>query len=162
MPIFKPTVIKKSITDISPLLLYELGILGLILDVDNTLAKSDDKQPVDGLDQWLEDMRQGGIDLIILSNNSARRVRPFAQSLGLRYISMAFKPLPPGYLRAIRAMGLERKRIAIVGDQIFTDVLGGNICGCKSILTEPVLLETKLSFRIRRRFERILLKKYRP
>ena len=76
------------------------------------------------------------------------------------FISLGCKPLPTGYLRGVRALGEKRKNVAIVGDQIFTDVLGGNLVGVKTVLLTPNKLEDGLSFKIRRNLEKKIYKHY--
>ena len=105
-------------------------------------------------------MQQSGIKLMVLSNSKRYRIEPFAASIGLPFISLGCKPLPTGYLRGVKALGENRKNVAIVGDQIFTDVLGGNAVGVKTILLTPIKLEDGWSFKIRRKLEKKLYKKY--
>ena len=156
----KPDIRLNRITDVSEQMLKNIGISALILDVDNTLSTHHGSEYVVGLENWLDGMRTAGIKLLILSNSKEKRVKPFADGLGLAYISLGLKPLPIGYLRCLKKLGTKRKNTAIVGDQIFTDVLGAKLSGITAILTRPILPEDKLSFRIRRKAEKFLLKKY--
>ena len=86
----------RQTVDITPQFLKKNGIKGLILDVDNTLAKHDDQTPAAGITEWLDDMRKNDIKLIIVSNNHPERVRPFAEPLGLDFVSESGKPLRKG------------------------------------------------------------------
>ena len=156
-----PDIYLNRVTDITPDILNYLNVKGLILDVDNTLSTHHGMQPVDNLNEWLATMKAGGIPLIILSNSKEKRVKPFASKLGLKFLSLGLKPLPFGYIRAAKKLNLKVKDVAIAGDQIFTDVLGAKLSGAKVILLKPILLEDKLSFKIRRNLERKLLKKYK-
>ncbi len=158
--LLKPHIKLEKITDISLELLKKFNITSLILDVDNTLSTHHGQQLTVGLTEWLKLMREGGIKLIVLSNSKEQRVKPFAEKIGLNYISLGLKPLPFGYIRAIKLQGSNRKNTAIVGDQIFTDVLGGSMVGVKKILLTPILPETGLSFRIRRKLEKAVFKIY--
>lgn len=110
---------------------------------------------------WLEKMRAHGIRLVIVSNNNDRRIRPFAEQLGLAYTANALKPLVFGFRRTAKKMGLSGRQIAVVGDQIFTDILGGNRFGAVTILVEPLQPETGLFFRLKRRLELRVLRRYR-
>ena len=159
--IFKPKYKFDRITDLTPSFLIQNNITALILDVDNTLSTHHGQQLTDGLEKWLGSMHENSIKLIILSNSKRRRVEPFAAKISLDFISLGLKPLPFGYLRAIKKLNVSRKNSAIVGDQIFTDVLGGNTVGVKTILLTPILPETGWSFRLRRKAETFLLKKYK-
>ena len=159
--LLKPDIKLDRITDIKIELLKKYGISALILDVDNTMSTHHGQILTDGLSDWLVYMQSGGIDLTILSNSNEKRVAPFAAKVGLDYISMGLKPLPFGFLRAVRSLGVKRKNAAIVGDQIFTDVLGGNAAGLKTVLLTPIKPETALRFRFKRRLERLIFKIYK-
>ena len=157
----KPKFKFNRITDISFEFLLKNNIEALILDVDNTLSTHHGEELVDGLERWLEYMNEKGIKLIILSNSKKSRVEPFAKKISLDYIPLGLKPLPFGYIKALRLLKSKRNNTAIVGDQIFTDVIGGNTVGVKTILLTPILLETGWSFKLRRRLEKILYKIYK-
>ena len=131
------------------------------MDVDNTLSTHHGHILTDGLPEWLQLMKDNGIKLIILSNSKDARVKPFAEKINLPYISLGLKPLPTGYLKALKALGTKRRETAIVGDQIFTDVLGGNAVGIKTILLDPIKLETSKSFKFKRKLERLVYKIYK-
>ena len=135
-----------------------LGVDCLLLDVDNTISTDHGTELVEGLTEWIEKMRSAGVKLYILSNARGCRVLPFAERIGLPYISLALKPLPFGYLRGVKRSKGRIKSTAIAGDQIFTDVLGGRLSGVKTILLTPVLPEKKLRFRVRRRLEKAVFK----
>ena len=158
---FLPNIYLNRVTDITPKILEELNIKGLILDVDNTLSTHHGMKPVDNLDEWLKSMHNANVPLIVLSNSKEKRVKPFALKLGLNFLSLGLKPLPFGYIRAAKKLNLKVKDVAIAGDQIFTDVLGAKLSGAKVILLKPILLEDKLSFKIRRKLEGKLLTKYK-
>ena len=158
MSLFSPTIILKRITEITPLILKEQGVEYLLLDVDNTLSTHHGTILIDGLTGWIEATLNSGIKLMVVSNSKEKRIKPFAAKIGLPFVSLALKPLPFGYNKAVKALGADKKKTAIVGDQIFTDVLGANLYGIKSFLTRPVLLENGVSFKIRRYFEKKLLK----
>ena len=146
----KPKFKFDKITDISLEFLKENEISALLLDVDNTLSTHHGQQLTCGLEVWRDEMKNGGIRLLVLSNSKEKRVKPFCEKIGLPYISLALKPLPFGFLKAIKTVKLKKKRIGVVGDQIFTDFLGGNLAGIKTILLDPILPEDGFSFKIRR------------
>lgn len=146
--------------EISPAFLKKHGIKGLILDVDNTLTTHDNPVPAEGIREWLDTMRAAGIKLIIVSNNHPERVRPFADPLGLDFVSDSGKPLRRGYKAAMKKMGLKASETAAVGDQLFTDVWGANISGVTMLYVEPMELEPKSKRFIR--FKRVLEKPFLP
>jgi len=157
---FFPSIYLKSITALTPALLRRLGIRGLILDVDNTLTTHDNPEPDAEVLSWLEVMRQHRIEMIILSNNRASRVRRFATILRMGFTANAKKPLVSGFARAAAQLGLSKDKIAVVGDQVFTDILGGNRFGAKTILVRPLKPENTLFFRFKRWLERDILRTY--
>ena len=157
---FFPNIYLKSITALTPALLRRLGVRGLILDVDNTLTTHDNPEPDAQVLRWLEVMRQQQIEMIILSNNRPRRVRRFAEILQMDFTANAKKPLACGFRRAAARLGLSKDKIAVVGDQIFTDILGGNLFGAKTILVRPLEPEKALFFRLKRWLERDILRAY--
>ena len=155
---FKPEIKLERVTDITLDILKKYNISALILDVDNTLSTHHGHILTDGLPEWLQLMKDNGIKLIILSNSKDARVKPFAEKINLPYISLGLKPLPTGYFKALKALGTKRRETAIVGDQIFTDVLGGRVVGVRTILLTPIKLETTWGFRFKRSIERVLIK----
>ncbi|MEE1053182.1 MAG: YqeG family HAD IIIA-type phosphatase [Acutalibacteraceae bacterium] len=158
--LLKPDVKFHGITDITVEALEKFGIKALLLDVDNTMSTHHGTVLTDGLCEWIAAMQQSGIKLMVLSNSKRRRIEPFANRIGLPFISLGCKPLPTGYLRGVKALGEKRKNTAIVGDQIFTDVLGGNIVGVKTVLLTPIKLEDGWSFKLRRKLEKKVYKRY--
>ena len=108
----------------------------------------------------MRSMEKSGFRMIIISNNFKNRVQAFGSVFGLDTLSFAVKPLPVGYLRAARRLGVKHRECVIIGDQIFTDILGANLCGMKSVLLTPIEPEEGFTFRVRRSLERGLRKKY--
>ena len=154
----KPKIQLNKVTNITPDLLKRHNINCLILDVDNTICINKGKNMIVGANRWLLKMKAAGIKLIILSNAKPQRMGPIAQRLDLPMVALGLKPLPFGYFRAAKKMDVSIKNCAIVGDQLLTDILGGNLAGVKTILVTPTLLETSRGFKIKRAIERKLLK----
>ena len=157
--LFKPTYVFDKVGDISPEFLKKKGIRALILDLDNTLTTHNNPEgPAKSLD-WVNSMKKAGIKLIIVSNNHPPRVKPFADKLDIEYECEGKKPLTFGYTRAIKRLGLPKRQVASVGDQIFTDVLGCNLKGIRSLFVFPIEPETSRPFRFKRWCERPFLPK---
>lgn len=154
MALFLPTAAVERVTDITPELVRSMRANALLLDVDNTLAMHGSQTPFPETVEWAGRMRASGISIMLMSNNFKERVAPFAALYGLPFISMAMKPLPAAYRRAVRKLGAKRKEAVAVGDQIFTDIVGANLARVKSILLVPSQEERSFSFRIRRFLER--------
>ena len=155
---FKPHIRLDRITEITVELLNKFEIKALILDVDNTLSTHHGQVLTDGLEDWLKYMNDNGIKLVILSNSKQERVEPFAKKINLDFFSLGLKPLPFGYIKAVKFLKEKRKNCAIVGDQIFTDIIGGNTVGVKTVLLTPIKPEDGWSFKLRRRLEKVLFK----
>ena len=157
--LFKPTYVFNNITEITADFLNKHNIKGLILDLDNTLTTHNNPNPPQSSLDWLDKIKKSGIKMMIVSNNSAERVTPFAKALGLHFVPNGRKPLTFGYTQAIKEMGIHKKSIAAVGDQIFTDILGSNLKGIRSLFVFPIEPETSLPFRFKRACEKPFLPK---
>lgn len=157
--LFKPTYVFNDVTEITADFLNKHNIKGLILDLDNTLTTHNNPTPPQSSLDWLDKMKKSGIKMMIVSNNSAERVTPFANALGLHFVPNGKKPLTFGYTQAIKEMGIHKKNIAAVGDQIFTDILGSNLKGIRSLFVFPIEPETSLPFRFKRACEKPFLPK---
>lgn len=158
--LFQPFSYFKRITDISVEYLKSKEIDSLILDVDNTLTTHDNPVPLENLDKWIANMRNNGIKMIILSNNHCERVKPFADLIGIDFVYDGKKPLKSGFKRAINKMKATKQNTAVIGDQIFTDIIGANYFGIKGILLEPIELEKTNFFKLKRKLEIPVIKKY--
>ncbi len=155
-----PDAYLKNIKEITLDFLNRNNIKGLILDIDNTLIDYD-KNLLDGTEKWCNNLKQNGIKLMILSNtNKVKKVEKVAKILDLEYIYFAQKPNKKGFLKAQKLLGLEPNKIATVGDQVLTDVWGGNKVGMFTILTKPIDKRDILITRIKRPFENLVIKAY--
>lgn len=134
------------------------GIRGLIVDLDNTLLGFRETELAQEHLTWVAAALERGFRIVMLSNNFSERVNGLAAQLNVACIPNALKPLPFGFLRAKRHLGLRRREIAVVGDQLFTDVLGGKLCGHYTILTEPIEHKDFAITRCLRFFERLMLR----
>lgn len=154
--IFKPTFHLKNVLSVDEDFLKENGIDALILDMDNTLALHGNPAPVDGIPEWLNKMKTLGIKMRVVSNNTKKRVAPLAEKLGLAFTANGAKPLTFGVNRAVKAMNVPKSRTLVVGDQIFTDIIAGNLAGIRTVLVEPFHMETMWLFRWKRKLENFL------
>lgn len=151
--LFTPTRAYLSILSVTPAVLREMGVDSIILDIDNTCTTHDNPVPLDGLFDWLEDMRKNNIKMMIVSNNHAPRVEPFAELLGLPFVSEGAKPLTKGYREAVKKMDTDKAHCVTIGDQLFTDILGAKLFGIKSILVKPIEPEKKGFLAVKRVLE---------
>ena len=150
----------KKVTDITLNFLKENNIQGLILDVDNTLLDFDLKI-IDGLESWHKELRNNNIKMVILSNsNKTEKVKMVADLMEIPYIKFATKPLKRGFKKAQQLLDIPNENIAVVGDQIFTDVIGANRSNMFSILVEPLAEKDLFLTKIKRPLENLVIKKY--
>ncbi len=155
---FYPDLYVENISEITASMLIKMGMEAVVLDIDNTLVPHNDPNPTEEVGKFLDDLRENNVKICVVSNNTYKRVKPFADKIGIPYfVHDALKPRAYGYLEAARIMGIEEGKIAAIGDQIFTDVLGGNRAGCYTILVKPIDISTENPFI---RFKRILEKPF--
>ena len=135
--ILYPNAYFKKIEEITIQFLKKQNIKLLILDVDNTLIDYHQNLSEE-VKQWLKNLQGQGMRLYLLSNsNKKEKVKKIANEFGIPYRIFAKKPLKSGFLKVQKQMKEKTENIAVVGDQIFTDVIGGNRCGFFTILVEP-------------------------
>lgn len=138
---FRARFTAHDIYEISGAALERRGFKLLLADLDNTLAPYGAPLPDERLKGWRDELAAHGVTLFILSNNRREsRPRIFSEALGVPYIGHAGKPKTPSFYQAMERLGVTKAQTAIVGDQIFTDVLGGNRAGVSAILVEPIRL----------------------
>lgn len=161
MPLPFPHVFLPDVTGITPELLRRMDVSGLLLDIDGTLMQTRDAMPTQAVLNWMDSLRRQGIALYILSNNRHQeRVRAFAGAVELPWQNLAKKPALGGFRRASEALGLPPEKLALVGDQIFTDMWGARRFGCKGILVEST--DTYLWYFGLRRLAELPFRRERP
>lgn len=161
MSLFYPDYWFERITDIPVSFFTSRGIRLVVLDVDNTLTTHNNPNPAGGVETWLCEMKKAGLILAILSNNTGKRVTPFAEALGLPFVANAAKPFPFRLGRACRRYGVSPCQCALIGDQLFTDILCGNLLpGALSVLVTLQEPEHTKMFRLKRRLERPILRRF--
>ena len=155
-----PDLVLNKYSDLTPEYLKKIGVCGLLLDIDNTLEPYENPTPTEGVVAWLGAMADAGIKCAFVSNNGRCRVEQFNESLGLPAFYKARKPFRGRLVRALDLMGVPRESAAIMGDQIFTDVLAGRLTGIRAFLVPPIKDKTDPFTRLKRFFERGILKRY--
>ena len=155
-----PEYVFKDVTHITPEWLAQKGIRALVLDIDNTLTADRSQELPDEVAGWLDTMRKAGVRLTIVSNGAEKRVRPFAQKLGLAYLYRSAKPLPFALMAAQHRMGVKHSQMAMVGDQIFTDRLAAGLYGISCLYTMPRGGDHQRGVQFKRRFEPYWLDRY--
>ncbi len=148
-----------NIFEIDTAYLKALGIKGIITDMDNTLVAWSDRTVYPRLAEWFANLKREGFKLFIVSNNSEDRGSKLASEVDIPAIWYAVKPSRRAFRKAIEQMQLSPEEVAVVGDQIFTDVLGGNRLGLHTILVTPISEKEFIWTRFPRMLERIVLSK---
>lgn len=152
--IFIPTYQIKTIYDLEPSRLKELGIEVVLSDLDNTLASFRCKDAEEKTIALVNKLKDNGIAFYIASNNTSKRVQRFASTLGIKALSGLQKPLSRRLKRLLDVEGLDKSKTVLVGDQIMTDVIAGNGAGIRTILTEKLVPEDPPWTKFNRIFEK--------
>lgn len=155
---YKPTWMVEAIYQITPAQLQKQGIKAVLTDLDNTLIAWNNPNGTEELRNWLAQMEQAGIPVIVVSNNNAQRVAKAIEPFGLDYISRALKPFARGIRQACKRLGLPPEAVVMVGDQLMTDIKAAHSAGVKSILVKPVVNTDGWNTRINRFFESKIMK----
>lgn len=157
---FLPKHLAESVYEIDLDHLQQIGIVGIITDLDNTLVGAGVPSAPQPLMDWFKKVQDAGFRIVIVSNNNESRVARFAEPLSLPYISRAKKPLNKAYKKALRMLDLPAERSAMIGDQLLTDMFGGNRLGMYTIWVKPIELKNEGFFtKINRKIERKIARK---
>lgn len=149
-----------SIYDIELTELTSRGIRGLIVDLDNTLVPRKQNHTTQKLENWLKGAKSLGLNVCIVSNNWKSRGSIFAKNLDISLVARAKKPRKSPFNKALKLLKTEENETVVVGDQIFTDILGGNRCGLHTILVVPMSKKEDLFLtKFTRQLERFVLKR---
>lgn len=136
--------------------LYTQGYRAVIFDVDNTLvphgAPADERAIA-----LFSHLKELGYSCMLLSNNKEPRVKMFNDAVGVNYIYKANKPMPGNYRKAMEIMGTDTTNTLFVGDQIFTDVMGANLAGIRTILVKPIHPSEEIQIVLKRIPEKLIL-----
>jgi HAD superfamily phosphatase (TIGR01668 family) len=158
MHLLIPRKTYNSIFDIPLKKLYALGIKGIIIDLDNTLTEWNNPELSGDTITWIERAKEIGFKLCFVSNNSDLRVREVADVIEIPFVARAGKPRRHSFRKAMELMQTKPDTTAVVGDQIFTDILGGNRLGLFTILVTPISRKEFIGTRLVRVIERLILK----
>jgi len=160
--VLSPDLYYRSVYDIDLAELRERGIDTLLIDLDNTLLPRNSAEIPAATREWSAALAEKGFSACLVSNNWHERVLGVANELGFELVAKALKPLPFAFWRAVRRTGATRARCAIVGDQMFTDVLGGKLTGIRTVLVAPMTTSDLPHTLLLRKLERVLLAGRQP
>ena len=153
---FRPDHHADTLPEVSLDLLSEAGIRGIVVDLDNTVCAYRRPELAPGVAEWVSTARQRGFSLVLVSNNFSERVASVGAQLNIPVVPNALKPLPFAFLRALKLLGTPRGATIVIGDQLFTDVLGAKLLGLRAILTKPLVEKDFPLTRVLRFLERTL------
>jgi len=146
-----------SVHEVTPRWLAERGLDGLLVDLDDTLLPAAAERVDESVYAWFHGLREAGVRLAILSNGEAGRVRAVSEAAGVPALALAGKPFGRAFKRGLRLIDLPAHRTAMVGDQLFTDVLGAKRAGLSAVLVTPLSPGKLPHTRLARRLERWVL-----
>lgn len=160
--VLSPDLYYRSVYDIDLGELRSRGIDTLLIDLDNTLLPRNSADIPQATRQWASEIAAQGFSACLVSNNWHERVFGVANELGFELVPKALKPLPFAFWSAMRRTGTSRRHCAIVGDQMFTDVLGGKLVGVSTVLVCPMTSSDLPHTLLLRKLERMLLAGRQP
>lgn len=152
--IYIPYAHAKNIYDIDVSFYLKHGIKYVLVDLDNTLDSYKQKTPTEKALSLKETLNKSGLDLIILSNNTGKRVSTYANALGVRYVSAVGKPFAHGINKFLIDNNINKDEVILIGDQLMTDIAAANRAHIKNIYVEKLVKEDQITTRFNRIFER--------
>ena len=156
--LFKPKQYVKSYKDIDLLNLKKIGIKVIILDIDNTLVDPHNDILEDDAIRFVKQIRSCKIIPVVISNNVESRVKTFGEALNSDYISFALKPFSSAFQNILNKYNVKSEEVAVLGDQLLTDVLGGNRMNMYTILVDPISEKDNFFGNFNRKLERKIFK----
>ena len=156
----KPDYEFKSILDIENDFFEKEGIEYLLIDIDNTLVADNAPDADERAVSFLKSLQEKGISFYLVSNNTEERVKSFNRDLDYPYIFRARKPFSKKIRAVMKEMGAKKENTALIGDQIFTDLLASKNSGIRMILVSPI--NTKIEntfFKVKRFLEKLVYKR---
>lgn len=155
----KPDQYYQDVFSIDFDLLQEQGIKGVICDIDNTIIPWSKEELLQEIIDWFTNIKDRGLQICLVSNGTAKRVSYFSEKLDLPAFGQAVKPAGKAFREAQTVMGLRSTEIVVIGDQLFTDVFGGNRMGFMTILVDPMSSREFFTTRIMRLLEKMFFKR---
>lgn len=149
-----------AVTRIKPEFFAENNIKCLICDIDNTLATYEEATPIDKVKNWLDLVESSGVRIALISNNREKRVYIFNTMLGYLYVSRAAKPFTHKLKKLMKQTRIKKEETALLGDQIFTDVLCAKKAGVRAILVRSIDTTNRPFLRLKKLFERRFIDEY--
>lgn len=157
---FVPDMYQKNIYAIDYEALKKRGIKCIIFDLDNTLVPPKSSTVTKKLAKHIDDLYDLGFKVIIMSNNYKKRIAPVKEKLRVDALAFSMKPLKSGYKKILKRYRYDVSEIIMIGDQILTDIYGGNKVGITTLLVNPVSTHDDITWtKVNRVLERYIMKK---
>lgn len=158
LKLFQPDLYIENYRFLDLEVLKKRGIRLLVCDIDNTLVPHDAKLPDEDAKAFVEKVKKSGLDICLVSNNVEERVKCFANPLNVKAFAFAKKPMKITYKKMMKQLGYRPEEIAVIGDQLLTDMLGANRCHLYTILSHPLVTRDLKWTKINRVFENMVYK----
>jgi HAD superfamily phosphatase (TIGR01668 family) len=156
--ILRPKVYVNSVYNIDLKKLKEVkNIKGIIVDLDNTLVAWGQKEVNQKIIDWVNEAKKLGLKICIVSNTNSKRVAEFAKIFNIPYHSKYFKPFSIAFNNGLKILDTKKSETAVIGDQIFTDILGGNRLKLLTILVTPIVKKDSIGTFLHRNLEKIII-----
>ena len=155
--LLRPDVVVGAVPEVTLELLRERNVRAVMVDLDDTLVASGADLLNPSFRAWVGSLQEADIPLLILSNGQRMRVRRWSAELGVKGLFLVGKPFAPAFRRGLRLLGSQPDETAMVGDQLFTDVLGANLVGMVSVLVTPLSMGGLPHTKVARRLEKLVL-----
>lgn len=157
-----PTYYLKTVLDILPEWVIGQGKKAILLDLDNTILPRDTNLVSPDIFEWVQRIKAAGIEVCLVSNNWHERVQTVADQLGCRLVDKAIKPLPPAFVLGLWRCRCWPWQAIVVGDQVFTDVVGGTLLGMKTIMVLPLAAFDLKHTLLLRHLEKLVIRDRKP
>lgn len=163
MKLFKPTLILENVSDIDIQYILNNEYKLVIFDMNNTITDYYTTDISDKTKELIRKLKENDITIYILTNSfNENHAKEVANTLNVKYIHKAFKPLPFAISKILKNENIQEGKVIMVGDHIFTDILNANLCKIDSILVEPLNKKEKIHSKLTRKIENIIIQKYIP
>ena len=156
---YVPDMYQKSIFTIDYQKLQTNGIKCILFDLDNTIAPVNEKRPSQRVIDLFSNLKERGFIVVIFSNSHKSRLQPFKDETGVEYCPFACKPKSKKFYEVMNQYNVDESEVAIIGDQMLTDILGGNRVGITTILIQPISKSDFIGTKFNRVLESIIIRR---
>ncbi|HEL2233894.1 YqeG family HAD IIIA-type phosphatase [Streptococcus suis] len=156
---YMPDFALEKAYDVTVESLKKHSIKVVFVDLDNTLIAWNNPDGTPEMRQWLHDLQDAGIPVVVVSNNKYERVKRAVEKFGIEFEAFALKPFTFGINRALKRFDVQPYEVIMIGDQLMTDIRAAKRAGLKSVLVKPLIKTDSINTQINRWRERRTMKK---